>query len=281
MLSNTGNLSLWLSIFFILMSISGIIVIYFIIKNKSIESANIDKITELGKWFIISVAITLSASIVNDGFREREQDIKEIEIFDKYTSIILEADGLERRRLLCEYFASVSPEGPIKKSWENYKIVVDGHISELREAEKKALFIAKKAEEGTASPSEIEEKARLVEKASALNQSLIARQTQVDLKPRVYFHIRNEGQRAQAKRMADEIESRENVVVPGVRRVDGGPATTELRYFKSSEEQEARQISSTLSTLGLKVEPKYVQGFESSNRIRPRHYELWISVSGL
>lgn len=281
MSSDTGNLSLWLGIFFVLMSISGIFAIYFIIKNKSIENANIDKIIELGKWFIASVAITLSASIVNDGFREREQDIKEIQVFDKYTNIVLEADGLEKRKLLCEYFASVSPEGPIKKSWEKYKVVVDGHIAELREAEKKALAIAKKAEEGTASPSEIEEKARLVEKASALNQSLVTKPTQVELKPRVYFHIRDEAQRTQAKRIADEIESRGGVVVPGVQRVEAGPAATELRYFRSEEEQEAKQISSTLSTLGLKVEPKYVQGFEASNRIRPRHYELWISSNGL
>jgi len=281
MFSDTGSLSFWLSAFFVLISLSGIFAIYFIIKTKSIENANIDKIIELGKWFIVSVAIVLSASIVNDGFREREQDIKEIQVFDKYTNIILEADGVEKRRLLCEYFASVSPEGPIKKAWEKYKIVIDGHVAELREAEKKALVIAKKAEEGTASPAEIEEKARLVEKASTLNQSLIPSSSQADLRPRVYFHIRDESQRAQAKRLADEIEGRANVVVPGVQRVDVGPAVTELRYFKSAEEQEARQISSALSSLGLKVETKYVQGFEASTKIRPRHYELWISSGGL
>lgn len=281
MFSDTGSLSFWLSTFFVAISLSGIIVIYLIIKNKSIENANIDKIIELGKWFILSVAITLSASIVNDGFREREQDIKEIQVFDKYTNIILEADSIEKRRLLCEYFASVSPEGPIKKSWEKYKIVIDRHVAELREAEKQALAIAKKAEEGTASPAEIEEKARLIEKASTLNQSLLSSATQTDLKPRVYFHIQDESQRTQAKRLADEIESRANVVVPGVQRLDAGPAATELRYFKSVEELEARQISSALSALGLKVETKYVQGFESSNKIRPRHYELWISKGGM
>jgi hypothetical protein len=281
MFSDTGSLSFWLSTLFVLISLSGILAIYFIIKSKSIENANIDKLIELGKWFIVSVAITLSASIVNDGFREREQDIKEIQVFDKYTSIILEADGVEKRRLLCEYFASVSPEGPIKKSWEKYKIVIDGHIAELREAEKKALVIAKKAEDGTASPAEIEEKARLIEKASTLNQSLLSSSSQTDLKPRVYFHIQDESQRTQAKLLADEIEGRANIVVPGVQRVDAGPEVTELRYFKSVEEQEARQISGVLSSLGLKVETKYVRGFESSNKIRPRHYELWISKSGM
>ncbi|MEY4589408.1 MAG: hypothetical protein RL497_1484 [Pseudomonadota bacterium] len=263
------------------MSLSGIVAVYFIIKNKSIENASIDKIIELGKWFVVSVAVTLSASIVNDGFREREQDIKEIQVFDRYTNIILEADSLEKRKLLCEYFASVSPDGRIKKSWERYKAVVDGHVTELREAEKKALVIAKKAEEGTASPAEIEEKTRLVEKVSTLNQSLISTTSRTDLKPRVYFHIRDESQRAKAQHLADEMEGRENVIVPGVRQVDVGPTVTELRYFKNAEEQEAKKIASSLTSLGLKVEARYVQGVESSNKIRPRHYELWISSGGL
>ena len=272
MFSDTGNLSFWLSVFFLLISLSGILAIYSIIKNKSIETGNVDKLIELGKWFMVSVAITLSASIINDGFREREQDIKEMAVFEKYTNIILGADGVEKRRLLCEYFASVSPEGPIKKSWENYKTIVDRHITEIREAERKALVIAKRAEEGTASPAEIEEKVRLIEKASALNQSLIPNANQADLKPRIYFHIRDESQRIQAKRLADEVESLANVVVPGVQRLDVGPLVTELRYFKRAEELEAKKIANDFSSLGLTLETKYIQGFEPSNKIRPRHY---------
>src|SRR5262245_20937308 len=104
---------------------------------------------------------------------------------------------------------------------------------------------------------------------------------QATLKPRVYFHIRDESQRTQAKQLADTLESRANVVVPGVRRVGTGPSETEFRYFKSGEKQEAEQIANDLTSLGLKVETKYVPGFESSNKIRPRHYELWISSGDL
>lgn len=171
MFSDTGSISLWLGVFFILISLSGIFVIYSIIKNKSIENENIDKIIELGKWFIVSVAITLSISIVNDGFRERDQDIKELDVFEKHVNTILEATGVEKRKLLCEYFAAVSPEGPIKKSWKDYKIVVDQQVAELRAAEEKAIKIAEKAPEAR---SEAEQKALLEaeEKAATLSQSL-------------------------------------------------------------------------------------------------------------
>lgn len=281
MSADTGNISFWLSVFFILITLCGIFAIYSVVRKKSIEPENIDKLIDLGKWFVVSVAITLSTSIVNDGFREREQDIKEMDVFDKYTSVILEAEGVEKRRLLSEYFASVSPEGPIKKSWEEYKVVVDGHVAELKEVEAKALKIAEMAEKGDASKSDIEERNRLIEKAATLNQSLLSESNRTSLKPRIYFHIRDDSQRTKAKQLASEIALRANVVVPGIQRLDIGPSVSELRYFKGTEEQEAKQISEILSSLGLNVGTKYVLGYESSTNIRPRHYELWISDKDL
>jgi len=91
---DTGHLSLLLCAVLMVVALVGIIAIYLMIKNKEIENENVDKIVDLGKWCIVSVAIVLSTSIVNDGFRERDQDIKEMEVFDKYVTTILEADGL-------------------------------------------------------------------------------------------------------------------------------------------------------------------------------------------
>ena len=104
---------------------------------------------------------------------------------------------------------------------------------------------------------------------------------QAILKPRVYFHIRDESQRTQAKQLADDLESRANVVFPVFGALARARQETELRYLKSEERQEAEQIANDLTSLGLKVETKYVPGFESSNKIRPRHYELWISSGDL
>jgi hypothetical protein len=281
MFSDTGTLSFVIGIIFILMSLCGIFVIYLIIKNRSIENENIDKIIELGKWFMVSVAIAFSVSIINDAFRERDQDIKELEIFGKYTEIILDADGPAKRQLLSEYFATVSPSGPIRKSWGEYKTIVDKQSEEDKMNKEKLSMIKDKIEEGKATSEEIAEQKQLEEKTSLLNQSLMPKPDQANLKPRVYFHIRDESQRTQAKQLADTLESRANVVVPGVRRVGTGPSDTELRYFKSGEKQEAEQIANDLTSLGLKVETKYVPGFESSNKIRPRHYELWISSGDL
>lgn len=277
MFSDTGKLSFWLSIFFVATSICGIIAIYLIAKRKILEAENLDKIIDLGKWFFVSVAITLSTSIINDGFREREQDIKEMEIFDKYTGVVMELDGAVKRKLLAEYFSSVSPDGPIKRSWGEYKKIVDSSVAKINEAAEKSIVIAKKEQQGTATKSEIEERFRLQEMTATLNQSILPSGQQSGPKPRIYFHIRDESQRTEAKKIADQVEATVHVDVPGIQRLDAGPSSTELRYFRSAEAQEANEISVAISSMGLKVITKYIPGFESSTNIRPRHYELWIS----
>lgn len=94
-----------------------------------------------------------------------------MEVFEKHINTILEASGVEKRKLLCEYFAAVSPEGPIKKSWKEYKTIVDQQVAELKAAEKKVNEITGKAPEQR---SEADNKALLDagEKAAILSQSL-------------------------------------------------------------------------------------------------------------
>ena len=281
MITNTGNLSFWLGIFFILFSLLGIFLAFLVAHKKLVDHQSLEKIIELGKWFIVSVAITLSASIVNDGFRERDQDIKEMEVFDKYTSVILAADGVDQRKLLSEYLSTVSPDGPIKNSWRDYKVIVDGQITELKKVQEQSMAIAMKADEGKASDSELVERVRLEERATVLNKSLLPSSNKVSLKPRVYFHIKEDSQRTKAEQLAKDVAALANVVVPGVQRRTYSAPTNQLRYFRRVEEPEVRHISEVLSSLGLKSDVTYIPGFESSTKIRPKHYELWISDNGL
>lgn len=95
--------------------------------------------------------------------------------------------------------------------------------------------------------------------------------------PRIYIHIRAEDDRLPARSVGEKLESA-GFVVPGIERlVDYGPAYSQLRYFRSSEEAEAGRIASLLDSIGVKVELKYVGGYEGSDRIQQRHYELWFS----
>lgn len=97
------------------------------------------------------------------------------------------------------------------------------------------------------------------------------------IKPRVYFHIKDEAQRPSALQSAKALSTGGDVIVPGIQRLDVGPSSTELRYFKKSDEVEAIRIGQELHAAGIEAHVRYVPGFENSKSIRPRHYELWIS----
>lgn len=165
---DTGNLSLILGIFFILFSFTGVVFFYYVIKNDKVENERLDKFIDLGKWFVVSVALVLSASIVNDGFREREQDIKELEFFDKYVSTVTEADGIEQRWLLCEYFAVVSPKGSMKKAWNEYKDTLEPDYFEFKKNKDSIVFLMSK---GIITPEEEKIITHLEDRNNELNKS--------------------------------------------------------------------------------------------------------------
>ena len=96
---------------------------------------------------------------------------------------------------------------------------------------------------------------------------------------RVYFHIRDESQRSQAAALEAAVEQLRDTVVPPFERLRIGPRTSELRYFRRGDEAEARAIADAINRVGPSVEVKYVEGHETSDRIRPRHFELWLAPS--
>jgi|OpeIllAssembly_1097287.scaffolds.fasta_scaffold244209_1 membrane-associated protease RseP (regulator of RpoE activity) len=95
--------------------------------------------------------------------------------------------------------------------------------------------------------------------------------------PRIYIHIRKEEDRSAARSMGDKLKAA-GFVVPGIERlVDIGPSTSELRYFKNKNKPEAESIIKHLSLNGVFVTLKYISGYEDSQVIQPRHYELWFA----
>lgn len=92
--------------------------------------------------------------------------------------------------------------------------------------------------------------------------------------PRVYIQIVNEDQREDARAAQNLLENRQ-LIVPGIQKVNSTSANTELRYFRKSEEQEAKQIAESLKNFN--VQTIYIPGNEDSTAMRPRHYELWFA----
>jgi flagellar motility protein MotE (MotC chaperone) len=97
--------------------------------------------------------------------------------------------------------------------------------------------------------------------------------------PRVYEQIANESQRLRAKVVADKLSAR-GYIVPGIEYVGAkAPRETQVRYFKDFEQEQTKKdvadILGTLAAAGVQATAVPIKGYETSTKIRQRHYELW------
>ncbi len=168
---NTGYLSFGLGIIYLFLSLCGLIFVYHLIKKKSLEEKSLNKLIETGKWFVISVALVIGATIISDGFKERDQDLKEMEAFHKYVNTITKVEGVEQRYLLAEYFSIVAPNGGLKTAWQNYKIEVGKARNQFRNNKEKINELERKP---SLTKAEIKEKEKLEQENEALNQQFIS-----------------------------------------------------------------------------------------------------------
>lgn len=275
---DTGKLSLIIALFFIVISLSGVFILVYMIKNKKIESENIDRIIDIGKWFIVSVAITLSASIINDGFKERDQDLKEMEVFEKYVSTIIMADNLEQRRALCEYFAAVSPNGQIKKSWQDYQKIVDQQLKDDAALKAKVAAIENKELVQAATTEELIKKEELINKIQVNNISLspsVHKENSMAVKSRVYIHINDEAQREGMKKLQNSLQDN-GFSVPNIENVKHKaniPKTTSVRYFNAQDKEGAQLVVDKLKEFGeINVALIYIASYSA----RLGHLEIWL-----
>jgi hypothetical protein len=59
------------------------------------------------------------------------------------------------------------------------------------------------------------------------------------------------------------------------------PRRSELRFFRQTEAEQAQHGLALLKRAGLAVALTYVPGYEDSNKIRPRHFELWLAEGAI
>ncbi len=109
----------------------------------------------------------------------------------------------------------------------------------------------------------------------------IAKKARTELPPRVYFHVNDSLQRQAASAVKGRLEGLtlldgKAMVVPSIDSGTKGPNSKELRFFKSSEKDEAETILSLLNAISPGFRLVDFSGrYETSGEIRPRHYEVW------
>lgn len=256
-----------------------IIAFYFIMKG-TIDPGKLDKMIDLFKYAIVSVAIATVTLIVSDLFKEREQDVKELEYFGKYADDIKKVDGIQERFELSKYLSIVAPGGMLKNSWKDYhdtlKIEYEEYLT-LKKERQQLDTVSNPTEE------QIIQKEQINQKIEQKETPLVALKT--SLSPRVYIQIAEEGQRQIAGTLQSMLRN-DNFVVPDIENVGRKtniriPATTEVRYYRDEELPEALRLISILKNLSsdLRVNetPRKIPG--TGRGTRPGHYEIWFSKS--
>jgi hypothetical protein len=252
------------------------------LKNNEIPIERLDKIIELSKYTIVTIAIATITSIVTDLYKERDQDVKELEYFDKYVNDIKLADNVVVRYQLAKYLSCVAPKGDMHDSWKNYFDTVNTeyqiYINDLVTKKREKADSENKLSIPPTEKKQIEDLKR--EFRIQQSQSPIAA-VDADITPRVYLQIADEKQRPVVEIFAKELRN-QNYIAPGIENVGKRgvkiPQQTEVRYSFKEDEGIANDVIKLLSIQGFN--PKIKPSFNKpSAGDRPKHIEIWFSNS--
>lgn len=268
--SNTGSFSLYVGSIFILLSILSLFIVFYLLKRDIISETKLEKVIDYGKWVIGSVAIVVGGSIISDGFKERDQDVKELEYFDKYVATVTEVEGVEKRYLLCEYFAAVSPDGAMKDSWNRYLKIITPLYDTFKLTKQKIAIIEGK---DSLTPKDLKTITVLHDKNAALEGSLLdADPTPVT--PTVYIQYGDSIKIEGAKKIQEAI-NQSGYDAPGVEYIPTFRyKKNRIIYFKSEDARTALSLQQFLRQRNMPVDVVKLSSY--SAKVKRGTIELWI-----
>jgi len=278
MLTNTGTVSFILYGIFIAIAIIGLFIAIYFINKQNVPPDKLEKIIDLSKYTIISVCVATVTLIISDLFKEREQDVKELEYFDKYAQDVKKVDGIQERYELSRYLSIVAPSGYLKTSWQQYYDTLKVEYHEYIRLKKEQRNL-----DTLTNPTE----KQLIRKQE-LNDSIEQKESPLvsgnsTLPPRVYIHISEESQRDFAKTLQATLLN-ESFLVPGIENIGKKgnryiPTKTEVRYYREEELPGATRLISIIKSQNLGTQlnevPQKIPG--TGRGTRPGHFEIWFS----
>jgi hypothetical protein len=133
-------------------------------------------------------------------------------------------------------------------------------------------FLAEKLATAVLEGEPVEPEVRRVADEVAMKANALVRSL-----PRIFIHIRSNGDRERAQAVAERLRESEYVVLGIEWLKDTGPGNSQLRFFRMGDEEEAWKIHETLREMGIELDPIFTPGFEESDEIRPGHFEIWFA----
>lgn len=94
--------------------------------TENIEFEKYKMKMNLFKWITGTLGIAIITMIINWGFKDRAVGMDEISKYDKYTTDLLVLnDNPVKKRMLAQFFSTVTPSNKLKDGWKKYYIEVN------------------------------------------------------------------------------------------------------------------------------------------------------------
>jgi hypothetical protein len=113
----------------------------------------------------------------------------------------------------------------------------------------------------------------------AIEKQLATAPQTAALLPRIYMQIVDRADSAHAQVIRKALQDAGYIVL-GIEYVPTarGLETTDVRFYHAAEKGEAEKIAKLLKNAGEPtVSPKYLPQYETSTRVRPNHFEVWLA----
>ncbi|WP_209328726.1 hypothetical protein [Lunatimonas salinarum] len=251
--------------------------------NQGLEFEKFKYKVELVKWFIGSVTLVIVSMVIEWGFRDRAAGLSEIKEYDKYATelIILNHDPV-KKRMLAQYFSSVTPSKKLKQGWLDYYNQVDKEYQAFMYQDSlDRVRIAQLRGDSVAllDPTTKNELQELEERVSESNR-IIAQPLILPDKPKVqpivYIQIGDNAGRSKANMLRAKITTT-GMQAPGVEVVESakGLAIHEIRYFWEPDAIYANMLKSLLDEDDITTVVKFIPAFKST--AKEGTIELWLS----
>lgn len=102
------------------------------------ENGNLKTWLDFFKWFAVSVVIAVASLWIDTNFKKRSANLTEMAAFDKHTELITDYNKVAERRLLAQYFATVTPNEELRQRWAAYFEIVNQDYQEQQRKEEEA-----------------------------------------------------------------------------------------------------------------------------------------------
>ena len=236
MLANTGTVAFVLYVILIALAFIGTIWALKLSQKDKIS----DKMIDLIKWAILTVGIGTTGFIVTDLFKERDQDLKELDYFDKYVQDVKKADGIEERIRLVKYLSIVSPSGEIKKAWQEYYKEISKEYEEYLELK------AQETTDEALKDLSVAERVKAIDnqvKLSAFEKPLVITRESTG-KPTIFIQYCDRRNQAVMMNIRNKfLDNSWNA--PGIELVKGG-CDNSIRYFYDEDRDLANQANALM-----------------------------------